>query len=154
MFRQGKSRLCARYQATSARGIASIRSADRDDIEGGALWEDTKLGFDLAIEHHSDWKRSAIVTDIDWTVDEGWHGHRIEPYGPLQMDPASAVLHYGQEIFEGMKAYRRADGSVWTFRPDQNAQRMQRSAARLALPQIPEELFLEAIRRLVEVDEA
>lgn len=94
------------------------------------------------------------MVSIDWTEDGGWHDARVEPYGPLQMDPASAVLHYGQEIFEGMKAYRRADGSVWTFRPDQNAKRMQRSAARLALPQIPEELFLEAIRRLVEVDEA
>ncbi len=94
------------------------------------------------------------MVSIDWTQDGGWHDARVEPYGPLQMDPASAVLHYGQEIFEGLKAYRRADGSVWTFRPDQNAQRMQRSAARLALPQIPEELFLEAIRRLVEVDEA
>ncbi|MGC5078210.1 branched-chain amino acid aminotransferase [Agrococcus sp. DT81.2] len=94
------------------------------------------------------------MVSIDWTEDGGWHDARVEPYGPLQMDPASAVLHYGQEIFEGMKAYRRADGSVWTFRPDQNAKRMQRSAARLALPQIPEELFLEAIRRLVKVDEA
>ncbi|MFA4841185.1 MAG: branched-chain amino acid aminotransferase [Agrococcus sp.] len=94
------------------------------------------------------------MVSIDWTEDGGWHDARVGPYGPLQMDPASAVLHYGQEIFEGMKAYRRADGSVWTFRPDQNAKRMQRSAARLALPQIPEELFLEAIRRLVEVDEA
>jgi branched-chain amino acid aminotransferase len=94
------------------------------------------------------------MVSIDWAEDGGWHDARVEPYGPLQMDPASAVLHYGQEIFEGMKAYRRADGSVWTFRPDQNAKRMQRSAARLALPQIPEELFLEAIRRLVEVDEA
>ena len=74
------------------------------------------------------------MVSIDWTVDEGWHGHRVEPYGPLQMDPASAVLHYGQEIFEGMKAYRRADGSVWTFRPEENAKRMQRSAARLARP--------------------
>jgi branched-chain amino acid aminotransferase len=94
------------------------------------------------------------MVSIDWTVDEGWHDARVEPYGPLQMDPASAVLHYGQEIFEGMKAYRRADGSVWTFRPDQNAKRMQRSAARLALPQLPEEDFVEAVRRLVEVDEA
>jgi branched-chain amino acid aminotransferase len=94
------------------------------------------------------------MVSIDWTAERGWHDARVEPYGPLQMDPASAVLHYGQEIFEGMKAYRRADGSVWTFRPGQNARRMQRSAARLALPQLPEEDFLEAVRQLVEVDEA
>ncbi|GEK80114.1 branched-chain amino acid aminotransferase [Agrococcus baldri] len=111
--------------------------------------------------------REAVLTDpgfgkhftdhmvsIDWTIDEGWHGHRVEAYGPLQMDPASAVLHYGQEIFEGMKAYRRADGSVWTFRPDQNARRMQRSAERLALPQLPEADFVEAVRQLVQIDEA
>ena len=114
-----------------------------DDVRQGVLAEP---GFGRHFTDH-------MVT-IDWTVDDGWHDARIEPYGPLQLDPASAVLHYGQEIFEGMKAYRRADGSVWTFRPDQNAKRMQRSAARLALPQLPEEDFVEAVRRLVQVDEA
>ncbi|MEV7529026.1 branched-chain amino acid aminotransferase [Agrococcus sediminis] len=94
------------------------------------------------------------MVSIDWTVDEGWHGHRVEPYGPLQMDPASAVLHYGQEIFEGMKAYRRADGSVWTFRPEENAKRMQRSAARLALPELSVDDFVESVRQLVRIDEA
>lgn len=94
------------------------------------------------------------MVSIDWTVDEGWHGHRVEPYGPLQMDPASAVLHYGQEIFEGMKAYRRADGSVWTFRPEENAKRMQRSAARLALPELSVDDFVESVRQLVRIDDA
>ncbi|ERG65023.1 hypothetical protein L332_11285 [Agrococcus pavilionensis RW1] len=94
------------------------------------------------------------MVSIDWTLEGGWSDARVEPYGPLQLDPASAVLHYGQEIFEGMKAYRRADGSVWAFRPEENAKRMQRSAARLALPQLPVELFVEAVRQLVEVDEA
>jgi branched-chain amino acid aminotransferase len=94
------------------------------------------------------------MVSIDWTLERGWSDARVEPYGPLQMDPASAVLHYGQEIFEGMKAYRRADGSVWAFRPEENAKRMQRSAARLALPELPVELFVEAVRQLVEVDEA
>ena len=94
------------------------------------------------------------MVSIDWTLEGGWSDARVEPYGPLQIDPASAVLHYGQEIFEGMKAYRRADGSVWAFRPEENAKRMQRSAARLALPELPVELFVEAVRRLVEVDEA
>lgn len=90
---------------------------------------------------------------IDWTVERGWHDARIQAYGPFQVDPASAVLHYGQEIFEGLKAYRREDGSVWTFRPDQNALRMQRSAERLALPQLPVEDFVESLRQLVAVDE-
>ena len=66
------------------------------------------------------------------------------------MDPAASVLHYGQEIFEGLKAYRHADGSVWTFRPHANAARLNRSAERLALPQLDEEVFVESLRRLVE----
>jgi branched-chain amino acid aminotransferase len=68
------------------------------------------------------------------------------------MEPAAAVLHYGQEIFEGMKAYRHADGSIWTFRPDRNAARMQRSAARMALPELPAEYFIEALKQLIKVD--
>ena len=74
---------------------------------------------------------------VEWTPDAGWHAARIEPYGPLTLDPATAVLHYAQETFEGMKAYRHADGSVWTFRPDQNAARMVRSSQRLAFPELP-----------------
>ncbi|MCC3267749.1 branched-chain amino acid aminotransferase [Arthrobacter gengyunqii] len=93
---------------------------------------------------------------IDYKADESgtgvWQNARIEPYGPIAMDPAAAVLHYGQEIFEGLKAYRHADGSVWTFRPEANAARMNLSARRLALPELPEELFLESLRRLVSVD--
>ena len=90
---------------------------------------------------------------IDWTVEQGWHDPRVEPYGPVALDPASAVFHYGQEVFEGLKAYRHADGSVHTFRPEQNARRLQASSRRLALPELPEELFLEAIERLVALDE-
>ncbi len=89
---------------------------------------------------------------IDWDADRGWHSARVEPYGPLTMDPASSVLHYGQAIFEGLKAYRHADGSIVTFRPEQNARRFQRSAERIAMPQLPEEMFLESVRRLVDVD--
>ena len=93
---------------------------------------------------------------IDYKVDESgagvWQNARIEPYGPIAMDPAASVLHYGQEIFEGLKAYRHADGSVWSFRPEANAARMNLSARRLALPELPEELFLESLRRLVALD--
>ena len=92
------------------------------------------------------------MVTIDWTVDEGWHDARVTPYGPLQLDPASSVLHYGQEIFEGLKAYRHADGSIWTFRPEKNAKRMQRSARRLALPELSVEDFVEAIKQIVAVD--
>ncbi|SFK28277.1 branched-chain amino acid aminotransferase [Cellulomonas sp. KH9] len=91
---------------------------------------------------------------ISWTHTDGWTGRRVEKYGPLQLDPATAVLHYGQEIFEGLKAYAHPDGSVWSFRPEANAARFARSARRLALPELSEADFLGAIRALVEVDRA
>ncbi|MDN6439731.1 MAG: branched-chain amino acid aminotransferase [Corynebacterium nuruki] len=91
---------------------------------------------------------------IDWTEDEGWHDARVVPYGPISMDPASSVLHYGQAIFEGLKAYRHEDGSIVTFRPEKNAARFRNSAERLAMPELPEELFLESLRQIVDVDRA
>lgn len=89
---------------------------------------------------------------IDWDKASGWHDARVQPYGPLSLDPAAAVLHYGQEIFEGIKAYRHADGSVWTFRPQANGARLQRSAHRLALPELPVAEFVESLRQLVAAD--
>src|SRR3954466_9650713 len=89
---------------------------------------------------------------VEWTPEQGWHDARIEPYGPISLDPATAVLHYAQETFEGMKAYRHADGSVWSFRPEANAARMARSSHRLALPVLPEEDFVQAVDELVKVD--
>jgi branched-chain amino acid aminotransferase len=91
---------------------------------------------------------------IDWTEDGGWGPGQVLPYGPLALDPATAALHYGQEIFERLKAYRQPDGSVAAFRPDQNAARFQRSARRLAMAELPAELFIESLRSLVEVDRA
>ncbi len=90
---------------------------------------------------------------VEWTPADGWHGARITPYGPLTLDPATAVLHYAQEIFEGMKAYRHEDGSIWTFRAEANAERMVRSAHRLALPVLEVPDFLEAVEALVRVDQ-
>jgi branched-chain amino acid aminotransferase len=87
-----------------------------------------------------------------WTPDAGWHDGRIEPYGPIPLEPAAAVLHYAQEIFEGLKAYRHADGTVWAFRPEANAERFARSARRLALPELPVEDFLAAIDLIVRTD--
>jgi branched-chain amino acid aminotransferase len=89
-----------------------------------------------------------------WTREDGWHDARVEAYGPLQLDPSAAVLHYAQEIFEGLKAYRWDDGSVRTFRPTANAARFSRSAARLALPELPQADFLESLRALVATDAA
>jgi branched-chain amino acid aminotransferase len=92
------------------------------------------------------------MLSITWTEADGWHDARVEPYGPIPMDPASAVLHYAQEIFEGMKAYRHPDGSVWTFRPQANADRFNRSAKRLALPQFPVDEFVRSLETLVQID--
>ncbi len=89
----------------------------------------------------------------EWNPERGWHDARVTPYAPISVDPATAVLHYAQEIFEGLKAYRHADGSVWTFRPEANAERMVRSARRLALPELPVPDFVASVDALVNVDQ-
>jgi len=89
---------------------------------------------------------------VEWTPERGWYDARITPYGPLTLDPATAVLHYAQETFEGMKAYRHDDGSIWTFRPEENAARMVRSSHRLAFPELPVDDFVQAVDELVKVD--
>ncbi len=94
------------------------------------------------------------MATIRWTAQSGWHDARIEPYGPITLDPATAVLHYGQEVFEGLKAYVQSDGSIAAFRPHANAARFNRSASRLAMPQLPESLFVRAIELLVAQDRA
>ena len=88
----------------------------------------------------------------DYDEGQGWHDPRIVPYGPLQIDPAAKVLHYAEEIFEGLKAYRTADGTIQLFRPLDNISRMNKSAERLCLPQIPEELALAGITELVKLE--
>jgi branched-chain amino acid aminotransferase len=90
---------------------------------------------------------------VEWTPEQGWHDARITAYGPLSLDPATAVLHYAQEIFEGMKAYRHDDGSIWTFRPEENARRMERSSHRLAFPVLEVDDFIQAVDALVEIDQ-
>ncbi|MCT4354228.1 branched-chain amino acid aminotransferase [Streptomyces sp. Je 1-79] len=94
------------------------------------------------------------MVTIRWTEGRGWHDGQLVPYGPLSLDPATNVLHYAQEIFEGLKAYRRPDGTVATFRPDANARRFQASARRLAMPELPVETFIEACDVLVQQDKA
>jgi branched-chain amino acid aminotransferase len=102
-------------------------------------------GFGLYFTDH--------MVRIDY-ADGAWGEGRVLPYGPLTLDPATSALHYGQEIFEGLKAYRQPGGSVATFRPDMNAARFARSAQRLAMAELPAELFVESLRALVEVDQA
>ncbi len=113
----------------------------------------------------SDADRAAVLADpgfgrfftdhmvqATWTPEEDWHDREVGPYRPFQLDPATAVLHYAQEIFEGLKAYRHADGSIWLFRPEKNAERFARSADRLALPVLATDDFLAGIEALVSTD--
>lgn len=122
---------------TVTRNLAAAPAARRDEILANP-------GFGTHFTDH--------MVDICWSVRGGWHRPRVQPYGPITLDPAAAVLHYGQEIFEGIKAYRHADGSVHTFRLDQNGRRLQRSARRLALPELPVEWFIQSLRELIAVD--
>jgi branched-chain amino acid aminotransferase len=89
---------------------------------------------------------------MDATADQGWHNPRVVPYGPLSLDPSAAVLHYSQEIFEGLKAYRSPRDTILLFRPDKNAARLNRSAARMCMPAVDEAMFLNAIKTVVATD--
>ena len=94
------------------------------------------------------------MVTITWTEDKGWHDAQVSARKPFAIDPACAVLHYAQEIFEGMKAYRGADDQILLFRPEENARRFARSAERMAMPVVPEQLFLDAVEALVRIDSA
>ncbi len=104
------------------------------------------LGFGTLFSDH--------MAVIRWSAEQGWHGAEITARAPFAIDPASAVLHYAQEIFEGMKAYRAADDRVVLFRPEENARRFAASAERMAMPVVPEEMFLKAVEELVRIDSA
>jgi branched-chain amino acid aminotransferase len=93
------------------------------------------------------------MTTARWTAEDGWHDRKVSPLVPFSLHPSTAVFHYAQEVFEGLKAYRHADGSSWLFRPEQNARRLARSARRMGLPVLPEDDFLTGIDALVRVDE-
>jgi branched-chain amino acid aminotransferase len=129
----------------------------------------TSLDFDITLSDHRvpDADRERILANPGWgqhftdhmitiryTAGRGWHDARLEPYGPLSLDPATQSLHYAQEIFEGMKAYVQPDGKIVTFRPYSNASRFNRSARRMAMPEIPEDLFLRSLELLVGTDRA
>lgn len=91
---------------------------------------------------------------VQFSQDKGWHSARVESRANFPLDPAAAVLHYAQEIFEGLKAYKRDDGGVNLFRPDANAQRFWNSAERMAMAQLPQNVFIEAVEQLVRIDRA
>ena len=106
--------------------------------------DESQLGFGKISTDH--------MFVMDYTEGQGWHDPRIIPYQNFSLDPATVVFHYAQEIFEGMKAYRTAEGKIQLFRPDCNAKRMNDSADRLCIPNIPEEDFIQAVKALVEID--
>ncbi|WP_309081938.1 branched-chain amino acid aminotransferase [Zhihengliuella sp.] len=122
-----------------------LSTTPKSDAERAAVLANPGFG-----DHFTD---HTAVVDWNWSEDGGrWSNARIEPYGPIALDPAASVLHYGQEIFEGLKAYSHADGTVWTFRAEANAERFNKSAARLALPELPTEVFIDSLRQLVQTD--
>lgn len=102
-------------------------------------------------------KFGTIFTDhmfvCDYEAGKGWCDPRIVPYQPLMLDPSCMVFHYGQEMFEGLKAYKSEDGRILMFRPDKNIERANKSEARLCMPEIPEELFMDALKKLIKTDE-
>jgi len=102
------------------------------------------LGFGQILSDH--------VFRMQYTEGKGWHSPRIEPYGVLTLEPAAAVFHYGQAIFEGLKAFRGRDGKIRFFRPEAHAKRFQRSAKLLCMPELPTEIFLESLHALVGVE--
>ena len=109
----------------------------------GVMPAEDKLGFGKVFTDH--------MLLVDWNEQLGWHDARIEPFGKISLHPASTVLHYGAEIFEGLKAYRRADGGVQLFRPMENVKRMNRSAERMSLPQMPEKDMLKLLTDFVKL---
>src|SRR5213083_2863159 len=92
------------------------------------------------------------MVTVRYADGKGWYDARVEARGPVPMDPATAVLHYAQEIFEGLKAYRTGDGGVTLFRPDANAGRFRVSAHRMAMAELPEDAFLDALHQLISID--
>ena len=134
------------------------------DAMGTALWPIT---LNPSTNPASTERREEILADpgfgryvtdnmvrAKWTEEAGWYDAELVPYGPLMLDPATNFIHYGQSIFEGLKAYRHADGSIVTFRPHMNAGRFKRSARRLAMAEVPDELFVGSIEALVRQDQA
>lgn len=106
--------------------------------------DDTNLGFGTIFTDH--------MLNMDYSPEKGWHNPRIEPYGPMTMDPSTMVLHYGQSIFEGLKAFRGDDGKIRLFRPKDNFARLNRSAKRMCIPEIDPGGLIEALKELIKIE--
>src|SRR5277367_3791534 len=139
----GSVRLYNRLMTSDVLEFTVSRAADpTGDDAREAILADPGFG-----RYHTD-----HMVSIDYTDEQGWHNARVTGYGPIELDPSAIVLHYAQEVFEGLKAYRWADGSIVSFRADTNAARLRSSARRLAIPELPAELFIESLRQLVALD--
>ncbi len=108
--------------------------------------QDSQLGFGKYTTDH--------MFLMDYSDGKGWHNGRIEPYGDLKLDPTAMVLHYNQEVFEGLKAYHLEDGGIGLFRPEKNIERMNASARRMVMPELDPDLFLRAMKELILLDRA
>ena len=106
--------------------------------------QDSQLGFGEYTSDH--------MFLMDYSAGKGWHNARIEPYGVLSLDPTAMVLHYNQEVFEGLKAYHLEDGGIGLFRPQKNIERMNASARRMVMPELDQDLFLRALKELILLD--
>ncbi|MCF0262709.1 MAG: branched chain amino acid aminotransferase, partial [Sphaerochaetaceae bacterium] len=106
--------------------------------------DESKLGFAKYFTDH--------MFCMDWDEGQGWHDGRVVPHEPFLIEPASCVLHYAQMMFEGMKAYRTADGEIQIFRPDMNAKRMARTGERMCIPELPEEILLAGLKAVIKED--
>jgi len=106
--------------------------------------DESQLGFGEILTDH--------MFKMDWETGKGWINPRVEPYGPIPIDPAAMVLHYGQEVFEGLKAYTSQDGGIYLFRPQENFKRINRSAARLCMPQVDVDLAMAGMKELILLD--
>jgi branched-chain amino acid aminotransferase len=131
--------------------VTELEIADRTLAAGDRITDDelrarcARPAFGRVLTEH--------MVSLRWTPDRGWHDAEVVPYGPLTMDPAMVGLHYGQVVFEGMKAFRHADGRAVLFRPHDHGARFAGSARRLAMPELPVDTFVDAVRALVRADE-
>ena len=131
-------------QAASERLSFDIKPNASPVAEADRVKAFENLGFGTLFSDH--------MAVIRWSTDKGWHGAEVTARAPFPIDPAASVLHYAQEIFEGMKAYRTADGRAVLFRPEENARRFNESARRMAMPELAEANFLTAVEELVRID--
>ncbi|MBT8366072.1 MAG: aminotransferase class IV, partial [Deltaproteobacteria bacterium] len=106
--------------------------------------DDSKLGFGTLFSDH--------MFNMDYNQQKGWHNPRIEPYASIDMDPATMFLHYGQGVFEGLKAYRTESGQIQLFRPQENIKRLNRSCRRLCIPEVEEDFALDALKQLIATE--